>query len=155
MTKWIIQREANESGSRANQSWSGMIPPNGYVWTTEEDIMNIYVPFKGFVDLIVDGDTVVTMTGNQELLDKWNAEHPEHVYTNAERRQQCYETGKAIDDDRDFHVTWDGKQYTTDELSTLCERYEIRGETATAEEIKAIIVAGVAAIRAAFPDENE
>lgn len=77
MNRWIIQREANDSGSRANQTWGGLTPPDGYVWTTEDDIMNIYVPFKGFVDLEVEEDTVTKMTGNQELLDKWNEEHPD------------------------------------------------------------------------------
>ena len=74
---WIIQREANETGSRSNQTWSGAMPPDGYVWTTEEDIMGIYVPFMGFVDLEIEGDTAVKMTGNQELLDKWKEEHPD------------------------------------------------------------------------------
>lgn len=77
MNGWIIQRDANETGSRSNQTWSGLFPPDGYVWTTEEDIMNIYVPFMGFVNLEIDGDTATKMTGNQELLDKWKKEHPE------------------------------------------------------------------------------
>ena len=77
MSKWIIQRVANETGTRGNQTWSGAVPPNGYVWTTEEDIMNVYAPFMGFVDLEIDGDTCTKMTGNQELLDKYKAEHPD------------------------------------------------------------------------------
>lgn len=77
MNRWIIQRDANETGSRSNQTWSGLFPPDGYVWTTEEDIMNIYVPFMGFVNLEIDGDTATKMTGNQELLDKWKKEYPE------------------------------------------------------------------------------
>ena len=77
MSKWIIQRVANEIGTRGNQTWSGVVPPDGYVWTTEEDIMNVYAPFMGFVDLEIDGDTAVKMTGNQELLDKYKAEHPD------------------------------------------------------------------------------
>ena len=77
MNGWIIQRDANETGSRSNQTWSGLFPPDGYVWTTEEDIMNVYAPFMGFVDLEIDGDTCTKMTGNQELLDKYKAEHPE------------------------------------------------------------------------------
>lgn len=77
MNRWIIQRDANETGSRSNQTWSGLVPPEGYVWTTEEDIMNVYVPFMGFVNLEIDGDTVTKMTGNQELLDKWKNEHPD------------------------------------------------------------------------------
>ena len=77
MSKWIIQRAANETGTRGNQTWSGVVPPDGYVWTTEEDIMNVYAPFMGFVDLEIDGDTAVKMTGNQELLDKYKAEHPD------------------------------------------------------------------------------
>ena len=77
MSKWIIQRVANETGTRGNQTWNGAVPPDGYVWTTEEDIMNVYAPFMGFVDLEIDGDTAVKMTGNQELLDKYKAEHPD------------------------------------------------------------------------------
>lgn len=77
MNRWIIQRVANETGTRGNQTWSGAVPPDGYVWTTEEDIMNVYAPFMGFVDLEIDGDTCTKMTGNQELLDKYKAEHPE------------------------------------------------------------------------------
>lgn len=77
MSKWIIQRAANETGTRGNQTWSGVVPPDGYVWTTEEDIMNVYAPFMGFVDLEIDGDIAVKMTGNQELLDKYKAEHPD------------------------------------------------------------------------------
>ena len=77
MSKWIIQRVANETGTRGNQTWSGVVPPDGYVWTTEEDIMGVYAPFMGFVDLEIDGDTAVKMTGNQELLDRYKAEHPD------------------------------------------------------------------------------
>ena len=77
MNRWIIQRVANEIGTRGNQTWNGVVPPDGYVWTTEEDIMNVYAPFMGFVDLEIDGDTATKMTGNQELLDKYKAEHPE------------------------------------------------------------------------------
>ena len=77
MNRWIIQRAANETGTRGNQTWSGVVPPDGYVWTTEEDIMNVYAPFMGFVDLEIDGDTCTKMTGNQELLDKYKAEHPD------------------------------------------------------------------------------
>ena len=79
MNRWIIQSVANEIGTRGNQTWNGAVPPDGYVWTTEEDIMNVYVPFMGFVDLEIDVDTAVKMTGNQELLDKYKAEHPEPV----------------------------------------------------------------------------
>ena len=77
MNRWIIQRAANEIGTRGNQTWSGAVPPDGYIWTTEEDIMNVYAPFMGFVDLEIDGDTCTKMTGNQELLDKYKAEHPD------------------------------------------------------------------------------
>ena len=77
MNRWIIQRVANEIGTRGNQTWNGAVPPDGYVWTTEEDIMGVYAPFMGFVDLEIDGDTCTKMTGNQELLDKYKADHPD------------------------------------------------------------------------------
>ena len=77
MNRWIIQREANAIGSRSNQTWNNATLPDGYVWTTEEDIVGVYAPFMGFVNLEIDGDTCTKMTGNQELLDKYKAEHPE------------------------------------------------------------------------------
>ena len=77
MNRWIIQREANAIGSRRNQTWNDATLPDGYVWTTEEDIVGVYAPFMGFVNLEIDGDTCTKMTGNQELLDKYKAEHPE------------------------------------------------------------------------------
>lgn len=76
MNRWIIQREANAIGSRSNQTWNDATLPDGYVWTTEEDIVGVYAPFMGFVNLEIDGDTCTKMTGNQELLDKYKAEHP-------------------------------------------------------------------------------
>lgn len=79
MNRWIIQREANVVGSRSNQTWNDTTLPDGYVWTTEEDIVGVYTPFMGFVDLEIEGDTCTKMTGNQELLDKYKAEHPEPV----------------------------------------------------------------------------
>ena len=77
MNRWIIQREANAIGSRSNQTWKDATLPDGYVWTTEEDIVGVYAPFMGFVNLEIDGDTAVKMTGNQELFDKYKAEHPD------------------------------------------------------------------------------
>lgn len=77
MNRWIIQREANAIGSRSNQTWNDATLPDGYVWTTEEDIVGVYAPFMGFVNLEIDGDTCTKMTGNQELLDKYKAEHPD------------------------------------------------------------------------------
>ena len=77
MNRWIIQREANAIGSRRNQTWNDATLPDGYVWTTEEDIVGVYAPFMGFVNLEIDGDTCTKMTGNQELLDKYKAEHPD------------------------------------------------------------------------------
>lgn len=79
MNRWIIQREANAIGSRSNQTWNNTTLPDGYVWATEEDIVDVYTPFMGFVDLEIEGDTCTKMTGNQELLDKYKAEHPEPV----------------------------------------------------------------------------
>ena len=77
MNRWIIQREANAIGSRSNQTWSDATLPDGYVWTTEEDIVGVYAPFRGFVNLEIDGETAVKMTGNPELLGKYKAEHPD------------------------------------------------------------------------------
>ena len=77
MNRWIIQREANTIGSRSNQTCNDATLPDSYVWTTEEDIVGVYAPFMGFVNLEIDGDTCTKMTGNQELLDKYKAEHPD------------------------------------------------------------------------------
>ena len=108
MSKWIIQRVANETGTRGNQTWSGVVPPDGYVWTTEEDIMNVYAPFMGFVDLEIDGDTAVKMTGNQELLDKYKAEHPD---------PEPQEPEPSTDDVLNALIGYTGSTTTTEEVA--------------------------------------
>ena len=76
---WIIPSTANEDGGRSNmQTWSGVTPPDGYLWC-DEKYVDVYCQAKGFVNLEVDGDTVTNMTVNQAALDKWNEEHPEPV----------------------------------------------------------------------------
>lgn len=76
---WIISKEPNNIGSRSNQSWNDKTPPNGYVFCEESDIYGVYVEYRGFVNIEYEGDTVTAMTGNQEALDAYLAEHPDPV----------------------------------------------------------------------------
>lgn len=69
----------------------------------------------------------------------------------SEKRRLAYSTGTV--DGVDYRVTWDGKQLTTDEATTLGMQYRFRGETDTADAIAAVVEAGVAIIRTAFADE--
>lgn len=75
--KWIIQKDPSENGSRSNQSWDRMTPPNGYLFCDEADIHGVYVEYRGFVNIEYEGNTVTSMTGNQEALDAYLAEHPD------------------------------------------------------------------------------
>lgn len=77
MAMWIIPSAANEDGGRSNmQTWNGATLPDGYYWC-DEQYVDTYCQAKGFVNIEVNGDTVTSMTVNQEALDKWNTEHPD------------------------------------------------------------------------------
>lgn len=75
----IIQINANENGGRPPmQSWHGE-PPAGYALVPDSIDTSVFYDFMGFVTLELDGDTVTSMTGNQEALDAYKASLPEPV----------------------------------------------------------------------------
>lgn len=77
--KWIISKEPNSIGIRSNQSWDKTAPPDGYLFCEESDIYGVYLEYRGFVNIEYDDVTVTSMTGNQEALDAYLAEHPDPV----------------------------------------------------------------------------
>ena len=60
------------------QSWHGE-PPAGYALVPDTLDTSVFYNFMGFVTLELDGDTVTSMTGNQEALDAYKASLPEPV----------------------------------------------------------------------------
>lgn len=75
----IIQISANENGGRPPlQSWNGE-PPAGYALVSDALDTSVFYDFMGFVTLELDGDTVTSMTGNQEALDAYKASLPDPV----------------------------------------------------------------------------
>lgn len=154
----IILKQARENGGRPGlQSWSRPEPPEGYAIIPDGFNTSVFYAYMGFVSIEVKDDVLVSMTGNQEAFDAYKAANPEPVVTEptaAEKREQAYETGSVDGDETDYRVEWDGKLYTIDALTQLGVQYRFRGETETADAIQAITVAGVEAIRAAYPDEE-
>ena len=73
-------------------------------------------------------------------------------YTNEQKRKQCYETGTVVKEDVDFHVEWNGELYTLDQLSQIGLRYEFRGNTERAEEVKKLVLETFAKINEKYPD---
>lgn len=74
----IILINARENGSRPPlQSWSGRTPPEGYAIVPADFDTSAFTEFRGFVDITVEGDTLTAMTGNQEALDAYLADHPD------------------------------------------------------------------------------
>jgi len=73
--------------------------------------------------------------------------------TNSEKRKAAYTEGHV--NETDWHIEYDLRIYTCDELTLLGSQYEFRGETDTASKIRDLVVAKVDEIRAAYPPENE
>lgn len=80
--RYIIEIDASESGSRPPlQEWNDDYQPDGYAYCDEEQYAVFYstVP-AGFVNITIkdedDYKVVDTIEVNQELVDKWNEEHP-------------------------------------------------------------------------------
>lgn len=77
------------------------------------------------------------------------------VRTAAEKRQDAYSQGyiNSNGEYKDWHIEWNERHYTCDELSQLGMRYSFREEP-VADEIRALVEARVNEIRAFYPDEN-
>ena len=76
----IIQTISRANGGRPPiQSWTGDVPPEGYVIVPDTLDTSVFYDFMGFVTLELDGNTVTAMIGNQEALDAYKASLPEPV----------------------------------------------------------------------------
>lgn len=76
----IIQTVSRANGGRPPiQSWTGDVPPEGYVIVPDTLDTSVFYDFMGFVTLELDGNTVTAMIGNQEALDAYKASLPEPV----------------------------------------------------------------------------
>ena len=76
----IIQTVSRANGGRPPiQSWTGDVPPEGYVIVPDTLDTSVFYDFMGFVTLELDGSTVTAMIGNQEALDAYKASLPEPV----------------------------------------------------------------------------
>ena len=74
----ILQKAPLENGGYSViQTWSGEVPPDGYVIVPDTLDTSVFYEFLGFVDLTIEDDTVTAMTGNQAALDAYKASLPE------------------------------------------------------------------------------
>ena len=74
----ILQKAPLENGGYSViQTWTGDVPPEGYVIVPDTLDTSVFYEFLGFVDLTIAGDTVTGMTGNQTALDAYKASLPE------------------------------------------------------------------------------
>ena len=75
----IIKITPHQNGSRpALQEWTGKILPKGYTWCPEEFVSVFYSTSPaGFVNIEVEGDTVIAMTVNEDALAEYVAGLPE------------------------------------------------------------------------------
>lgn len=72
----IIKITPTENGGRPPiQSWSRSTPPDGYAIVQCDTA--VFYEFKGFVNCTFEDIYCTSMTGNQEALDAYEAEHPE------------------------------------------------------------------------------
>lgn len=76
----ILQKAPLENGGYSViQTWPGNVPPEGYVIVPDTLDTSVFYEFLGFVDLTIEGDTVIAMTGNHAALDAYKASLPEPV----------------------------------------------------------------------------
>lgn len=75
----IIKITANENGSRPPlQTWSKKELPSGFAWCPDEFAEVFYgTSPAGFVDIVVENDSVTEMVVNQEALTAYIASLPE------------------------------------------------------------------------------
>jgi hypothetical protein len=76
---YIIKKNANANGSRpAIQTWARKTPPEGYAFCPEEFFGVFYsTEIAGFVNIEVEGDSVVSMEVNEAALEAYLASIPE------------------------------------------------------------------------------
>ena len=95
----ILQKAPLENGGYSViQTWTGDAPPEGYVIVPDTLDTSVFYEFLGFVDLTIEGDTVIAMTGNQAALDAYKASLPEPVDppTTTEERVAALESENAM-----------------------------------------------------------
>lgn len=74
----IIEITARQNGSRPPlQLWSGRTPPEGYAVVPMGLDTKVFTEYRGFVNIEMDGNVLTTMTGNQDALDAYLADHPD------------------------------------------------------------------------------
>ena len=76
---YIITKQTFNDGSRpALQTWDEAKPPEGYAICPDKFYSVFYSTSPaGFVNITVEGDTVKTMTVNEDAYNAYVAEHPE------------------------------------------------------------------------------
>ena len=75
----LAKTTSKNGGYSVIQTWPGPMPPEGYVIVPDTLDTSVFYEFLGFVDLTIEGDTVIAMTGNQAALDAYKASLPEPV----------------------------------------------------------------------------
>lgn len=116
-----------------------------------DELLTDYVACRGFALLTVENGIVASIAENTDALNAYLAAHPDApAPTPSELRRQAYTIGSV--GETDWHIERDGITYTCDELTQLGLQYEFRGETETADAIKALVSAKIAEIRDTYPD---
>lgn len=135
---YYINLIPNKSGNYGN--------PNSYKqgYILPDSLLGDYLEAKGFVNIEVRDDTVVSLTINQVAYDAYMSEHPEYAPTPSEQRKHIYETEPLI--------SWQGEILTIDEAEELFGHYFAEGKQETYETLQNLIAPAKAAIREQYPD---
>lgn len=141
-----INENKNAVGNHGNPHSN---PTNDSVVLPEELIAE-YIACKGFCDFVVVDGVVSSIRADNDALAAYNATLTEE--TASEKRKRAYTTGEC--DGTDWHIVRNGETLTCDQLTQLGLQYEFRGETETADEIRATVSAKIAEIRATYAEED-
>lgn len=69
---FIVSKTQDEYGNYQKiKKWPELTPPDGYYWWPDYLEQDTFNQYKGFVNLVIQRDTVASYTPNQEAFDQY------------------------------------------------------------------------------------
>lgn len=116
--------------------------PVNYAIVPEELDRKIYYDYNGFVQLTIDGDTVISWEPDVENWEAWKASIPQPKP--ASLKEEAYNTRKCIE--------WDGEMITVTEAGEKWQYYAAEGNANTCNMLTELISTAKEQIRQEIPD---
>lgn len=75
---FIVSKTQDEYGNYQKiKKWPELTPPDDYYWWPDYLEQDTFNQYKGFVNLVIQRDTVASYTPDQEAYNEWKETHPD------------------------------------------------------------------------------